>query len=151
MLGGAFRNLKDNLAKMASHEVLVGMPQAKASRRGQQVNNAELMFIHTNGSPLRGIPARPVIEPAIEDAKGKINRELKEAVLAAGNGDNAKAMVYLKRTGMVAQNACRGWFTNPKNKWAPNSPFTIKRKKSSRPLIDTGALRQSIIYIVRDK
>lgn len=30
--------------------------------------------------------------------------------------------------------------------WAPNSPLTIKRKGSSRPLIDTGRLRKSIDY-----
>jgi len=32
--------------------------------------------------------------------------------------------------------------------WAPNAPMTIEKKKSSRPLIDTGQLRQSIRYQV---
>ena len=30
------------------------------------ISNAELLFIFSNGSPLHGQPARPVIEPAIE-------------------------------------------------------------------------------------
>lgn len=30
--------------------------------------------------------------------------------------------------------------------WAPNSPITIERKGSSRPLIDTGRLRKSIDF-----
>ena len=30
--------------------------------------------------------------------------------------------------------------------WTPNSPVTIARKGSSRPLIDTGELRASITY-----
>lgn len=35
--------------------------------------------------------------------------------------------------------------------FVPNSPATIKRKGSSRPLIDTGHLRQSIRYRIRQK
>jgi hypothetical protein len=34
--------------------------------------------------------------------------------------------------------------------WAPNSPVTVKMKGSSRPLIDTGAMRQSVTYVVED-
>ena len=32
--------------------------------------------------------------------------------------------------------------------FAPDAPATARRKKSSRPLIDTGLLRQSIKYKV---
>ena len=35
--------------------------------------------------------------------------------------------------------------------FVPNSPATIKRKGSSRPLIDTGHLRQSVRYRIRQK
>ena len=31
------------------------------------------------------------------------------------------------------------------------APSTIKRKGSAQPLVDTGALRQSITYIIRPK
>lgn len=32
--------------------------------------------------------------------------------------------------------------------WAPNAPSTVRAKGSDRPLIDTGALRQSVTYVV---
>jgi hypothetical protein len=61
------------------------------------------------------------------------------------------------------QNIARAWFTNPANNWAPNSDITIngskpdkngkqfiKGKGSDQPLIDTGELRKSIIYVVKD-
>jgi hypothetical protein len=34
---------------------------------------------------------------------------------------------------------------------APNKPSTVERKGSSRPLIDTGALKRSTTYVVRSK
>ena len=34
--------------------------------------------------------------------------------------------------------------------FAPLQPRTVARKKSSRPLIDTGQLRQSVSYVVRE-
>jgi hypothetical protein len=56
----------------------------------QDVTNAELLFIHTKGSPLKHIPARPVIEPAIENDnqnKGIIKRELAASIKADIEGD----------------------------------------------------------------
>jgi hypothetical protein len=120
----------------------------------QDVTNAELLFIHTKGSPLKHIPARPVIEPAIENDnqnKGIIKRELAASIKADIEGDYATAVKKMKRAAMAGQNAARKWFTDPANHWAPNTPGTIARKGSSRPLIDTGALRQSIIGIIKEE
>ena len=33
----------------------------------------------------------------------------------------------------------------------PNAPSTIRKKGSSRPLIDTGRMRQSVNFIIRRK
>jgi hypothetical protein len=114
------------------------------------VNNAELLYIHSNGSPLRHIPARPVIEPAITEPGNKalITKELGKAAEAGLAGNAADVTMRLNRAGMLAQNICRAWFVDPRNGWAPNAPSTIRRKGSDRPLIDTGALRQAITYIV---
>ena len=148
--------------------VYVGVPAAESSRRqvahektkagkvqakvlpalDTTINNAELLYIHTHGSPLRHIPARPVIEPAIEDDKVNIVQELKGAAQAALVGDRAGAVSGLQRAGQEGENAARGWFTNPKNNWAPNAPATIAAKGSDRPLIDTAQLRKAIIWVL---
>lgn len=151
-------------------DVLVGIPSERASRSGAEpfylmgqrkkllarhepVNNAQLLFIHTKGSPLRNIPARPVIEPAITDPDNRkmITDQLAEAGAAALEGDPLAARKHLELAGQVATSLVKDWFTNPKNHWAPNAPSTIARKHSDRPLIDIGALRRAITYVVREK
>jgi hypothetical protein len=125
---------------------------AKLMKAAQgDVNNAELLFIHSKGSPIRHIPPRPVLEPAIaaEDNLKKITYQLVEADKAALAGNMALARQRVGKAGLAGQNAARGWFTDPRNAWAPNRPATIRHKGSDRPLIDTGALRAAITYVVR--
>lgn len=141
------KSIEDAIKAIRELDVLVGIPQEKT--RDGPVSNAELAFIHSKGSPLKGIPARPIIEPAIEDSKEQIAELIKGSAQKALDGNKEGAIESLERVGMQGQNIVRAWFTNPRNNWAPNSPKTIKIKKSARPLIDSGELRKSITYIVR--
>ena len=140
---------------MMENEVYVGISDETTTReKGEPVTNAELLFIHTNGSPVNNIPARPVIEPAIKDDKDRISKMMESAFLTAEKGDMTGALNKLKLAGMRAQNVCRAWFTNPKNGWAPNSPRTAARKRAKgstdpKPLKDTGELRKSITYFIK--
>lgn len=117
----------------------------------EPINNASLLYIHTHGSKVRNIPARPVIEPAIQADGNRqiIQRELADAAAAYFARDAVRANMHLRRAGIAGANASKAWFVDPRNLWQPNSPETIRRKGSDRPLIDTGALRKSITYVVR--
>jgi hypothetical protein len=163
------------LKKLQDIEVLVGIPEEKNERQavnhdegiakketakvgGVKVNvintemtNAHLLFIHSIGWPPKHIPARPVIEPAIENKKELISKHMANAFKSAMEGNEDKMRDYLKRAGTAGANAAIRWFKNPANGWPPNSAETIRRKGSSRPLIDSGQLRSSIIYVLRDK
>jgi len=33
----------------------------------------------------------------------------------------------------------------------PNAPSTIRKKRSDKPLIDTGRMRQSVNYVIKEK
>lgn len=147
---GGFAGVLARLQTLKKVAVLVGIPSEKASRTAADINNAELLYIHTNGSPLRNIPARPVIEPALKANKEKIMAEYSKAVSAAAEGSDSKLVTALTRTGLAGENAARDWFTDPRNEWAPNTPKTIARKGSSRPLIDTSAMRKAITHVVRN-
>lgn len=119
-------------------------------KKGLTYTQAHALYVHAHGSPLMNIPPRPIIEPAIE-AKGnreKIQEQLKLAAKAALDGKRGEMRTRLRLAGMLAQNMVRAWFTDPRNHWAPNAPSTIRRKGSDKPLIDTGQLRKSIIYVV---
>jgi hypothetical protein len=116
------------------------------------VNNAELLYIFSKGSPANSQPPRPVIEPAIvaEGNKEAISHELAKATKATLQGNEQEASSRLKRAGIAGQNASRAWFRDSRNGWPPNAEKTIREKGSDRPGIDTGAMRDSIVYVVRE-
>ncbi len=133
--------------------------RAKSMREKMQTNmdsglaysKAYEMYIQEHGSPLWHSPARPIIEPAIEKHKDAIADKLKPAMQAALNGDSQGARDGLEKAGMFAANKVKDYFVDPENGWEENSPKTIDAKGSNRPLVDTGALRQAITYVVGDK
>lgn len=118
---------------------------------GKPYSKAYEMYIKSHGSPLWQSPPRPIIEPAIEKNKDAIAEKYKPAMQAALSGDKEKAIQDLEKTGIFAANKVKAFFTDPENGWAPNSPATKKAKGSGKPLIDTGALRQAITYVVGEK
>ena len=140
---------------------LLGMAVNKKGRRKaklekaatQDVNNAELLFIFTKGSPLRSQAPRPVLQPAMEATGNKeaISNELAQSVKASLAGDHSTAVKRMQRAALAGQNAARGWFTDSRNNWSPNAPATIARKGSDRPGIDTGAMRAAIVGVVREE
>ncbi|HEY3987946.1 MAG TPA: hypothetical protein VGM02_01525 [Acidobacteriaceae bacterium] len=140
------------LEKLKKAEVLVGIPQDKSLRTTGEVTNAQLLFIHTNGSPLRNITARPVIQPAIKapDNAKRISAELKQAAQSILEGDPDAAHQHLEKAGTLGANASKRWFTDPRNGWRGNAESTIEAKGSDKPLIDTGELRRDLTYVVKD-
>ena len=153
------------LAQLKKKAVYVGIPKENSKRDDGEMTNASLLMIHSKGSPLRNLPARPVIEPAIEDEtnKAKISKQLIAAAGKGLNGDQAGFIAGLNAAGLQAQNVCREWFKNPKNGWDPLAASTIKAKvrkygkgkkkidtSSIIPLVDTGEMRKAITYVLRD-
>jgi hypothetical protein len=124
-------------------------------------SQAHELYVHSNGSPLWHIPPRPIIEPAIENSKEQIALLMKDTVkVALDGGDITPA---LNEIGMQGENIVHSWFDNPSNNWEPNSKVTIegskkgkngkkfiKGKGSDRPLVDTGRLKRSITYVIKD-
>lgn len=157
-------DLSKVLAQLKKKSVYVGIPKENSKRDDGEMTNASLLMIHSNGSPLQHLPARPVIEPAIEDEgnKARISKQLIAAANKGINGDQAGFIAGLNAAGLQAQNVCRAWFTNPKNGWDPLAESTIKAKvrkygkgkkvdtSSIVPLIDTGEMRKAITYVLRD-
>lgn len=161
------------IANIARKQVYVGIPESKAARKTGNINNAQLMYIHTNGSPVNHIPARPVIEPAIEDAPTKklIVEQLRDAAEAGFAGEDTAMETHLDAAGQIGSNASKRWFTSSRNGWPKNKPSTIRNKlrklrgtafdeamdildsggdiaSIDTPLIDTGEFRRSITYVV---
>lgn len=160
VLSDHFRDVERALKTLLDYEIYVGIPEDRIAREtaelDRRVTNAQLLFIHTNGSPINKIPPRPVIEPAIEANRDKIACFMQASAKNVLDNDIQQAEINMQKAGMAGQNASRAWFLDARNNWPPNSPRTAARKiaKGStdpRPLIDTGEMRKSITYFVNNK
>lgn len=145
-------DLAKRLEDVAKRDVLVGIPQVYSERLDAEdnLNNAELAYLHTEGSPAQRIPARPFLQPSIKANVREIAELQKLIIKAALAGKANLAFKNQEKLGLFAQIEAQNWFNDPRNNWAPNAPSTIRRKKSDRPLIDTGELRKSIQYVIRE-
>lgn len=117
---------------------------------GMKYSAAFQLYLMTHGSPLWHVPPRPVLEPAIEAHKDAIAQLFSAVVKAACKNDPVALRDAMINLGEAATGYCRDWFSDPRNGWAPNSPVTIARKGSARPMVDTGTMRKAITYVVRD-
>jgi hypothetical protein len=141
------KQLEATLARAKALRLNVGFPRSTAARNEGEIDNPTLAAIHTNGSPARNIPARPFLVPGIESEEKKLVKILEDGLKQALK-QNAPDLVdaAYERTGQAAVGAVQRYMV--KGVFAPLKPATIRRKGSSKPLIDTGQLRQAVSYEV---
>lgn len=112
-------------------------------------------YIKEHGSPAYRVPPRPFLEPGIEKHLDMVESGMKAALQDVLDGGDGRAQRERLGATMAAQ--VQKYFQED-NGWPPLSPKTIARRKrgpdgtpSDLPLVDTGALRQSITYVIRKK
>jgi hypothetical protein len=169
----ASRKMFHKINALQKLEILVGIPESRTARKSGEMNNATLLYIHTKGSPVNNLPARPLIEPALSDPSNadKLSDDLSSIAQLALAGKPEQAKRLMSATGMDAVNMIRGWFDDPKNGWEPNKPSTVRRKMNKLKgkkkaaafeafasgefvdsiLVDSGAMRKAITYVLREK
>lgn len=136
-------------SEVEGYAVYVGIPQKYSSRPGERITNAELAFIHTNGSPVKNIPPRPFVQPAIEAHQTEISQMLLDAFAYIMGGKKQEGVRRLNVLGIFAVEVVKDMFKKGHNNWPPLKPETIKRKGSDLPLVDTGEMRNSITYVIK--
>lgn len=126
--------------------VNVGIPQGAREEDGTPV--AMVAAVHEYGSPSQGIPERPFLRVAVQKNRIKyvrLNRiNLVKMLRGQMSIEQALGQLGEMAKGDVQTEIRSGDF-------APLKPATIKRKGSSRPLIDTGQMVQSIAWELGDK
>lgn len=88
------------------------------------------------------IPSRPFLRQTLAENQEKYTALFVKLFESGVSIEQIYEQIALIAQGDVQQNIVNG-------KWTANAPSTIKRKKSSKPLIDTGKLRQSVRGIVK--
>lgn len=159
--------------------VMVGVPAEKTDRRDEGINkltNAALAYIHTNGAPEVGIPARPFLEPGIRRVQGQTVELFKKAGQLALSGQAGAVDRILHAVGLINQASARSVITEgiPPPLAAGTVERRIGRRKSKKwradrralvaanvdaglapgaglftPLIDSAQLLKSVSYVLR--
>lgn len=150
----------NNAQLMALHEYggTLNIPERQGSITRQLRKDGSFAYsgrIRKNGNfqSFHTIPAHTVVIPErsvfrytfhknkfFRDAAAKMAKKVAEGSLTVTRGT--------EQLGMLARDKVRLSFTD--GHLQPNAPSTIKKKGSSKPLIDTGQLRQSITYVVKE-
>lgn len=151
-------NLKSvlaNIRTMDKKQVLVGIPADETTReKGEPIGNAELGYIHENGSPANNIPPRPFLKPGVR-ATRKRSVDIFRQAAKDGLQDPAAVEKGLNAVGLVAQISVKNIIRNSEGlqELKPATLAARKRKgaKGERPLLRTGQLMNSIKYVIRDK
>jgi len=168
------KKLLEDIKRIAEVGIYVGIPEEKNIREDGKMNNATLLYIHTHGSEKRNLPPRPLIEPALEANDDKIAADLAEVSRLLLDGNYKGALKMMHTTGKDALNMITDFYDDPsQNQWPRNQDATVRAKikkkyKSKKKrkeameeyraggevdqvLVDTGALRKSITYVVGEK
>ena len=165
-ISGEGPKFKEAARWLKARRVRIGIPGGGGSHGS--LSNVELAFLLTNGSPVNRNPPRPFLQPALQkpESQEKIAREMKKAAAAAVNGNFGGAHAQLGMAGQAGEDAVKeymesgafapnapitvsgGWMKNPRRAKSPEKAFYVKGKGSSKPLIDTGDLHDSITHIV---
>ena len=167
-------SLEGNFKSLTSKEVLVGVPEEKTARQNtKEPNNAMLAYVHDNGSPAQNIPARPFMNPGILRAKEPIAAIFKRGATRCLDGDKAALTKTLNEAGLTAQASIRAVINEGippalksgtlkarirARRGAKGAAAELERRRLglaegvdlAKPLVNTGQLRNSINYVIRD-
>lgn len=127
---------------------ILAKKQASSSTEG--LSNAELGLIHEKGSPSRGIKPRSFLEMPLTTKMPALMQKIGAMLLEGLNASNIE-LAYKKLGAAGETIVLQAFSTRGFGRWKVNSPATIARKGSDKPLIDTGQLRASISYRVVSK
>lgn len=132
------------LKELADKEVRVGFQHGTVTENdGTDICDIaawnELGTVHT--------PSRPFLRKSVDENEGKITDFLKAEVPRLVNGVPARQV--LNEIGIFQKDLIQQKITE--GNFAPNSESTIRKKGSSKPLVDTGKMRQSVNYVIKKK
>lgn len=122
-----------------------GAAQAKGSSEAEPATVLDVAYYNEFGL---GVPERSFLRAWVDENASVNADKLRKAMQLVVKGQKtlpeALALLGLSFQGGIQKNMAVG--IPP-----PNAPATVAKKGSSTPLVDTGQLRQSITFQVRDK
>ena len=139
--------IKAELARITSgaSNVLIGFPEGSGSYdTGEAVS--QVAAFQEFGTET--IPARPFLVPGVESGNAEYLAIAEEGLTAVVDGEMSSNQV-MAQIGVMAEAKVKEFIINLSS--PPNASSTIRSKKSSNPLIDTGSMVQSVTHVVADE
>jgi hypothetical protein len=139
--------------KLASQNVLVGVPAASVDRKDvTEDNNATIAYKMEFGSPQERIPARPSIIPGVKAVQPEIISRFEKAAIAALAGDEKAVHRQMASAGMIARDSIKKLINS--NIQPALSARTLAERRArgvsrTNTLVDTAQFRNSITYVFR--
>ena len=118
------------------------------------LTNAEIMFIMENGSPLRNVPARPVLDITRKYALESLVPDVEEQIINIWLTNDkqtalAKIQDVVDALALRIEAYVKTGIRRKQFDLAPNALSTIEAKGSDIPLLNTGQLANSITCVAR--
>ena len=139
--------IRTQIAALSALAVKAGIIEGTTAKDG--TNIAEYAAYNEYGVPGKkkkwDIPPRPFIRGWVENHAAEINAAHERFFKQVAEG-KLSAEQAMNRLGQFAESGIRKYIKS--GNFEPNADSTIKRKGSSRPLIETGAMRNSVRYKV---
>lgn len=132
-------------AKLERGSVAVGLPADAGTHPTADMSYARLGAIHEFGAPKAGIPERSFLRVPLRANQDQIKNDFKR-LLKMVLDEKLTITAALNQIG--ARGASISQEAISKGVAPPNTAATKKRKGSSTPLMDTGALRRAITWVV---
>lgn len=133
-----FSKIIENLEKLARTELTVGIFEGSLNKDGEKI--APYAIRNEFGF---GVPQRSFMRSTYEEKNGW-KKGIEEVYDKIMNCDSVESAVGI--LGEIVTNDIKEKISN--NIPPPNSPATVYKKGSSRTLIDTGAMRQSVRPVI---
>ena len=152
-----FEKESELIESLSKYSIEIGVISEDTGREetvSYGITNAELMQIHENGSPIKNIPARPVLDLTIMWTEQHLIKRVLDSIIEGvfeKNWGKVEIERELSRMCIRMENHAREIIYDNDGTLAPNSPQVAKRKKGNHPLFDTGQLARSITCKLRVK
>lgn len=127
-------------------QVLVGVPKGSGTYE-DGLTIATIAAVNEFGSADGVIPARPFLRSAVEENAPMYLRLAEKDLPNIIIGVQPMSRLLHRLGNLAVGNVQKKIVEGP---FKANAEYTIRKKGSSKPLIDTGALRQSINYEIAD-
>lgn len=138
--GKGLEALKEHIGELVKERVFVGVPRSSNGARG----NALIGMVHEFG--LGNNPERSWLRSTMTEQSSKYAKLIAETIPESIKSGMSAYDAY-SRLGTLAVNDVKIKLAS--GEFVALKQATIDRKGSSKPLIDTGNLRQSINYEIR--